>query len=194
VPLVSIGIGAAPAFVYVAVKYKRPKFLVPALAYLVVMISAVALVALGYALSVGIGIALILGSAGIASAHALAVRGDVAIERDFDSQVTAARDRLRRRTEARKLVAGHPELARELGIGRPDLHGGFDDGGLVDVNHSPMEVLAELPGVDAGIARRIVTTRTEIGGFSSVDEMSVTLDLPPAQLDAVSDRLLFLNA
>ena len=81
----------------------------------------------------------------------------------------------------------------ELGIGRPDLDGPFDDGGLVDVNHSPAEVLCELPGIDRGIADRIVSTRSELGGFTSLDEMSVTLDLPPAKLDAISDRLLFLR-
>ena len=87
----------------------------------------------------------------------------------------------------------NPMLAHELGIGRPDLVSRFDDGGLVDVNHSPLEVIAGLPGIDVKTAERIVMTRLQLGGFTSVDELSVTLDLPPTQLDGVSDRLLFLR-
>ncbi len=69
----------------------------------------------------------------------------------------------------------------------------FDDGGLVDVNHSPLEVIAGLPGIDVKTAEHIVMTRSQLGGFSSVAELSVTLDLPPAQLDGIADRLLFLK-
>jgi Helix-hairpin-helix motif len=194
VPLLSIGIGAAPAFVYVAVKYRRPRFFVPAAAYLLAMTLAVTLIAVAQALTIGIGVAMILGCAGVATAHTLAIRGDVAVECDNnESHVAAARERLRRRAEARRLAAGNPRLAHELGIGRPDLPAGFDDGGLVDVNHSPIAVLADLPGVDVRTAERIVMTRAEIGGFTSVEELSVTLDLAPTQLDGISDRLLFLR-
>jgi DNA uptake protein ComE-like DNA-binding protein len=195
VPLVSLGVGAAPAFVYVAVRYKRPRFFVPAAAYLCVMTLAVTLIALSHAVTIGVGVALVLGCAGVATAHALGVRSEVAVGRhENESEVAAARDRIRRRAEARRLVASNPRLAHELRIGRPDLQGSFDDGGLVDVNHAPVGVLADLPGVDPATAERIVATRGEIGGFTSTDEMSVTLDLPPAQLDGIADRLLFLGA
>jgi DNA uptake protein ComE-like DNA-binding protein len=195
VPLFSIGLGAAPAFFYVAVRYRRPQFFLPALAYLIVMILAVALIAYAQAVTIGTGVAMILACAGIATAHALAVRGEVAVECDHnESHVAAARERLRRRAEARRLAAGDPRLAHELGIGRPDLHTSYDDGGLVDVNHSPPEVIADLPGLDRRTAERIIVTRGEIGGFGSVEELSVTLDLPPHMLDGISDRLLFLRA
>jgi DNA uptake protein ComE-like DNA-binding protein len=194
VPLFTLGVGAAPAFVYVSVRYHRPRFLVPAAAYALAMTLAVTLIAVANGLTIGIGTALLLGCAGVATAHALAVRRDVAIEcDDNDAHVAAARERLRRRTEARKLAAGDPRLAHELGIGRPDLSTTFDDGGLVDVNHSPIAVFADLPGVDVRTAERIVATRSELGGFTSVDELSFALDLPPAQLDGVADRLLFLK-
>jgi hypothetical protein len=169
--------------------------MVPAVAYALATAAAVTLISLGNALTVGLGVALMLMCTGLATAHALAVRRDVAVGTDENDQhVNAAKQRLKRRTEARKLAMGDPRLAHELGIGRPDLDGPFDDGGLVDVNHSPAEVLCELPGIDRTIANRIVSVRSELGGFTSLDEMSVTLDLPPAQLDAISDRLLFLSA
>ena len=155
--------------------------------------AAVTLLTLAHLLTIGLGIALLLITMGTATAHALAVRGEVAVVvGDNDRHVSAAKERLRRRSEARKLATSDPVLAHELRIGRPDLGGDFDDGGLVDVNHSPSEVLEALPGVDRQIADRIVSARAELGGFTSLDELSVSLDLPPAQLDGIADRLLFL--
>jgi DNA uptake protein ComE-like DNA-binding protein len=54
-------------------------------------------------------------------------------------------------------------------------------------------VIARLPGIDVETAERIVVTRSQLGGFASVDELSVTLDLPPSQLDGIADRLLFIR-
>ena len=47
---------------------------------------------------------------------------------------------------ARELAQRDPQLAREARIGRG---GGFDEGGVVDVNHAPVEDIADLPGIDA---------------------------------------------
>ena len=49
---------------------------------------------------------------------------------------------MRLRREARRLQQDNPVLAQELKIGRPDLPRGYDDGGLVDVNHVPAAILA----------------------------------------------------
>jgi DNA uptake protein ComE-like DNA-binding protein len=54
-------------------------------------------------------------------------------------------------------------------------------------------VIADLPGIDVKTAERIVMTRSHLGGFASVDELSVTLDLSPTLLDGIADRLLFLR-
>jgi DNA uptake protein ComE-like DNA-binding protein len=194
VPLVTLGIGSAPAFVYLSVRYHRFRYMLPALAYAVSTGVAVTLIARAHALTIGIGVALLLTCMGTATAHALAVRRDVAVDIDDEMHVNAARQRLKRRARARKLAIDDPDLAHELGIGRPDLSGEFDDGGLVDVNHSPVEVLVTLQGIDQGIADRIASYRHELGGFTSLDELSVTLDLHPAQFDAIADRLLFLRA
>jgi hypothetical protein len=192
--MVTFGVGSGPAFFYLSLRYHRARFMLPAVAYALATGAAVTLIALGHALTIGLGVALLLLCMGVATAHALAIRRDVATRADENDHVNAAKQRLKRRTEARKLAMRDLRLAHELCIGRPDLGGPFDDGGLVDVNHSPAEVLCELLGIDRRIADRIVSTRSELGGFTSLDEMSVTLDLPPAQLDAISDRLLFLRA
>lgn len=194
VPLATFGIGSAPAFVYVSLRYHRMRFLLPALVYALATGTAVTLITLAHLLTIGIGVALLLVTTGVATAHALAIRGDVAVVvGDNDRHVSAAKERLRRRAEARKLATIDPKLAHELGIGRPDLPSDFDDGGLVDVNHAPSDVLAALPGMGRQVAEQIVRTRSELGGFASLDELSVTLDLHPEQLDVIEDRLLFLR-
>lgn len=194
VPLLTLGLGAAPAFVYIALRYHRPRYLVPAAAYALATTVAITLIALTQAFTVAVGVSLVICCTGVATAHTLAVRREVSVAgSDNDVQVAAARERLRRRAEARRLVRADPRLALELGIGRPDLTRQFDDGGLVDVNHAPARSLCDALGLDLGTAERIVRTRSELGGFASVDELSVTLDLHPAQLDSVADRLLFLR-
>jgi hypothetical protein len=105
--------------------------------------------------------------------------------------VSDAMKRIEARRRARRILAGNPGLGAELGIGRPDLPRNFDDGGLVDINHVPEPCLAELPGLDSALARRIVETRAEVGGFNSAEDMEVTLRLSPGRLDYLRDRLLF---
>jgi hypothetical protein len=104
--------------------------------------------------------------------------------------ISDAEARIRRRREALEIVRKNPVLATELRIGRPDLARSFDDGGLVDINHVPASVLAALPGMDAALAARIASTRAEVGGFSSVADVEVTLDLAPTALSAVKEVLI----
>jgi len=90
-------------------------------------------------------------------------------------------------------VTDHPQLAKELKIGRPDLHSDFDDGGLIDVNHVPEEYLTTLPGIDAVLAANIIEVRDSIGGFDSLDDMEVLLGLPPGRLDWARERTIFVR-
>jgi DNA uptake protein ComE-like DNA-binding protein len=53
-------------------------------------------------------------------------------------------------------------------------------------------VLTRLPGVDRALARRIVKTRSEIGGFSSLEDMGTVLDLPPDLVEDMRERAIFL--
>jgi len=107
--------------------------------------------------------------------------------------IDEAREEIERREHARKLLRTDPKLANELRIGRPDLERRFDDGGLVDVNHVDDETLQHLEGVDQSAIEKIVETRKGIGGFSSLADMLVTLDLSPDALSAVEDRLVFIT-
>jgi hypothetical protein len=70
--------------------------------------------------------------------------------------VAAALAARQRREQARAIAAGDPALARELCIGRPDLPRQFDNGGLVDVNHVPVQVLVERLGLSQEEAGRVV--------------------------------------
>lgn len=83
----------------------------------------------------------------------------------------AARER---RSEARRVVANDPMLARDLKIGRPDLPREYDDGGLVDLNNAPSSALVSACGLTEEAAGRIVAQRQSLpGGFSSIQEALV---------------------
>ena len=126
--------------------------------------------------------------------HALVVSGDAArrIRGSEDPAVEAAETRIERRAAGRHLLASKPALAREVGVGRPDIPGA-DDYGLVDVNHCPASTLTRLPGSGTDLAGRIVREREQAGGFSSAEDLGVLLDLPPAAVDEIRDTAIFLK-
>jgi DNA uptake protein ComE-like DNA-binding protein len=105
--------------------------------------------------------------------------------------LAAARERLHRRDEARKLAGANPDLARELRIGRPDLPREYDDGGLVDVNHAPVEAIAAALGLTAPESAAVAAARNKLGRFSSPEELSVYAQLPPDRVDALRDLIWF---
>lgn len=98
-----------------------------------------------------------------------------------------------RRAEARRLAATNPGLARDLRIGRPDLIRDYDDGGLVDVNAAPEEVLCDTAGLTKEQAVRIVGDRDLVGGFGSVDELVNRGLLDRLTAEAARDRMIFLR-
>ena len=96
-----------------------------------------------------------------------------------DPAVTRALAARQRRTEARELRAEDPALARELGIGRPDLDRGYDDGGLVDLNTAPAPVIAAVCGIGPEPAEGIVAARVARGGtWFNLGEVLVDVNLP----------------
>ncbi|WP_053615835.1 helix-hairpin-helix domain-containing protein [Nocardiopsis sp. NRRL B-16309] len=101
------------------------------------------------------------------------------------------RRRRRLRVEARRIAATDAGYARELGIGRPDLRGLFDDGGLVDVNTAPAHVLSCLPGIDGSTARRIVEHRSTYGRLVSAVEVSAVFGLDPRTLPELAEFTVF---
>ena len=104
-----------------------------------------------------------------------------------DPALQAARTAEERRAFARETARRDPQLARDAGIGRG---GGFDEAGVVDVNHAPVEDIADLPGIDAATARRIVAARAGVGGFSSLEDLGMTMDLPGDVVERLRGRVV----
>jgi Helix-hairpin-helix motif len=102
-----------------------------------------------------------------------------------------AEERLRERRKAQELARRNPSLAREMGIGRPDIPGAAD-AGLVDLNAASAAAMSKLPGIDDEIAARIVRARADTGGFSSLEDLGIALDLPGDVVEDLRDRAVFL--
>jgi hypothetical protein len=116
---------------------------------------------------------------------ALAIRP--AYERELTDPFRQERDAAERRLEARqraeRLARERPELAKEFHLERV---------GLVDVNNAPARELATLPGVDAGLAARIVSLRERINGFESLEDLGTVLDLDGDAVERLRDHTVFL--
>jgi hypothetical protein len=108
-----------------------------------------------------------------------------------DSRLDGARERLAQREKALKLAREDPQLALEAGVGRPDLPGAYD-GGLVDLNHAPVGVIACLPRFDKELAGRVVAARQQVGGFASLEDLGTVLDLPGDQVENLRHHVVFL--
>jgi hypothetical protein len=141
---------------------------------------------------VSVGTALVFLEMGVATAHAFALRPELMAGLTPQQVALAhANSRLRFRWMARRLFVADPALADELRIGRPDLPRRFDDGGLVDVNHAPVSALSATPGISGELAEQISLVRDGIGGFDSLDDLSLTLGLAPQSLDRAAEFLVF---
>ena len=198
IPAFTLGLGTCVAFGWAAVRLRSRLF-----AVLTGVSLAVAVIALilaggqkgangGSSTAGGLLFLLILGGL----IGTFAVRGRMVGKRRRGSgspALAAALARRERRRDARELLSRDPGLARELRIGRPDLHGTYDDGGLVDVNHVPPRVLATLPGMTPALAIQIAQARDTSSGFESPTEMSIYADLPDGLADELADHLLFLR-
>lgn len=200
-PLLTIGLLAGPVFGYAAVRLRSWILGVCGFGYLAASVTGIALAATSYNLTTfpsAAGAVTWFAIVPVVSCtHALLIRRRVFSPPTPYTAVDRARERLRRRKNARDLLRGDPELARELGVGRPDLRldsdfSSYDDGGLLDVNHVPAEFIATVLGFDRETADRITGAREFVGRFASAEELALQADLPYDLIDRVKDRLLFL--
>lgn len=106
--------------------------------------------------------------------------------------LAAAEDARRRRAEAAVLTQTDPQIARELGIGRPDLHSRYDDGGLIDINSAPLSVFVEHLHLSQDDAGEILDARAQLGRFAQVSDLLTLVHLDPAVFDRIRDRLILL--
>lgn len=197
-PLITLGLATWAVFLYAAIR-RRSWWLGGAAAAYAALLAVFLTTTSENAASVNEGISATAWLACMVGgcAHALAVRGRV-----FGTEPPAAGDRLREaerealrrrklREQAREVVARDPALARELGIGRPDLRRDYDDGGLVDVNHAPAAVLATLPGMTPELAAQAVELRGTRGPFVSADDLSLALGMPADWVTALADVTVY---
>ena len=140
----------------------------------------------------GAGLLIILGWVG-AFATALGIRPAYTSETasSFAREREAAERRLEERREGQRIAAEEPDLAIELGIGRPDKPGA-KHAGLVDVNNASLTALLKLPGIDDVLATRIVEVRAEINGFASVHDLGAMLDLDGNAIERLRERVVCL--
>jgi DNA uptake protein ComE-like DNA-binding protein len=138
------------------------------------------------------GVLIVLGWAGAVASSFSVGASKLRLEAGsgLDSAVADAEQRLRERDHARRLALERPEVAREMGVGRPDLPSSHH-AGLIDINNAPAAVLSTLPGVDAALAGKIVEARAETG-FSSVDDLGFALDLDGGLIDSLRRRVVCL--
>jgi len=99
---------------------------------------------------------------------------------------------LERRRFAGELIARDPDWARQVGIGRPHLARGYDDGGLVDPNEVPAGVLTRIPGVTPQHAALIVTEREHHGPYRTVEDLGRRRLFPSPVPPAVAEFLVIL--
>lgn len=196
--LVVLGVGFTTwaAFLYIGIRARRRAWLAWAAVYAVLVVVSGILDGQAHPSSTAASvaaIAMLIAWAG-GTAHAAAIRKDAGrrIRRpDSTAKLDAARQRIERRAEGRRLAASDRRLAREMGVGRPDLPGS-DDYGLVDVNHASQASLCRLPGITPEIAQRIANTRESVGFFESAEDLGISLDLPPRLVDEIREYTVFL--
>ncbi len=194
--LVILGFGLTTwaAFLYIGIRAQRRSWKAWAAVYGALLVLSIALGGSAHGSSAGssLGPALLMIAWLGGTAHAAAVKRDAARRtQPSGDRLEIARQRIERRAEGRRLAARDPRLAREVGIGRPDIPGS-DDFGLVDVNHASQDALSRLPGITPEIAQRIVETRERLGFFKSAEDVGISLDLSPNVVDDIRDYTVFL--
>jgi DNA uptake protein ComE-like DNA-binding protein len=190
------GITTWAAFLYIGIRAKHVSWIVWAAVYLAMMAASFVLDTSSAhpsnsAQGIAAGLVLLAWIGGGAHAFAVSTAAVKRMRSSQDPALVAARDRITLRSEGRHLLATQPELAREVGVGRPDVPGS-NDYGLIDVNHCSVAALVRLPGITDDMAKRIVDNRAGAGGFSSVEDVGMLLDLPPSTIDQMRDMALFV--
>jgi DNA uptake protein ComE-like DNA-binding protein len=192
---VPFGVTTWAAFLYIGIRARRARWLAWTAVYAVGLVVWILLDAPAHPDGTRLGLAAVFWvltwiGGGI---HAIVISNDAArrIEARNDPALDAARTRIERREQGRHLLATQPTLAKEAGIGRPDVPGA-DDYGLVDVNHASADALAQVPGVTRDLAHQIAAQRQQVGGFSSIEDLETCLNVAPGTIDQMRDTAIFV--
>lgn len=111
-----------------------------------------------------------------------------------DPALARALEAREKRAVARELARTDPMLAEDLHVGRPDLGHDFDDGGLIDINSAPADLMVAEFHLKPSDGESIVEVRERRGGFASVEEMLVMVELPVSAWNRIKDRGVTLSA
>jgi hypothetical protein len=193
VVVLSLGMLTFVPFVHAATRTRRPLMVLTAALY------TAAVVALFMSTKQDYFGGLLFGLLIVGGVHSVLIRPYVwpSLRRDAAAENMAAADPAvaavlasrNRRAEARALAAHDPRMARELGIGRPDLPGRrYDDGGLVDLNSAPGPAIAALCGIDLAVAQQVVEARTAGVPLLAVDDVFAVCDIPFPLWDRIRER------
>jgi DNA uptake protein ComE-like DNA-binding protein len=198
VPLCSLGMLSWAVIAYYAGRRRSIRLGVASAGYLVMEIAGLAMLRPEptnetIADDLAFGCLLVAAAGGAVHAVILHVTGSATAAADPAHEAVVAITRRVRREQARGIAYHHPAIARELGIGRPDIPGTFDDGGLVDLNAAPEHVLATVPGLDLRLARSISADRTLRGAYDSVDDLVSRAVLPGPLTEELRDTLLVIR-
>jgi hypothetical protein len=196
VPLGTLGFGTFAIILYAGLRLRSRLTVLSSLGYLGVISWAV--IDLNSEVPVDVALATcMLGGA----AHALYLSyrfsarlgADDTAHSESDLAMAAAQATIARRQRARRILEQDPILAAELRIGRPDLRGTYDDGGLIDLNHVPADTMVSALEMPPAVAAEIVEQRSARAGFFSADDLLIACtSLNPDRLDILRDRLVFM--
>jgi hypothetical protein len=192
--LIPFGWVTFAGFLFAGFRAKRPVWVAAGVVYLAITVATIFVTSLDEntnGVDDNAGYIVMFSAWGVGIVHAFLSRKPYLrrLELIDDPALEAARTSEERRAFARDLAQRNPELARAALLGRT---GGFDEGGIVDVNHAPVEDIADLPGIDAATARRIVAVREGVGGFSSLEDLGMTMDLPGDVVEKLRGRIVCL--
>jgi DNA uptake protein ComE-like DNA-binding protein len=179
-------------FGYAGIRARRPAWVVAGAIYLAITAATLFVTSLDQnetGADDNIGYIVMFSAWGIGIAHSFLSRKAYLrrLEIIDDPALQAARNAEERRAYAHQLAQRNPQLARDARIGQS---GGFDEGDVIDVNHAPVEDIADLPGISAETARQIVAVRTGVGGFSSLEDLGMTMDLPGDVVERLRGRVV----
>ena len=189
------GFATWATFAYIGLRTRQRRWVVAGAGYLAALLAAVVANAVGNDEDPTLGViaSVLMLTVWIGGmVHAQLVRDEVRARLSgWRSAAEEAHDRIDERRAAQALARTDPELARELGIGRPD-RADAQHRGVIDINNADVGAIASLPGIEPELARSIVRVRDELEGFSSLPDMDMVLDLPAVTIKSLGTRTVFL--
>jgi hypothetical protein len=179
---------------YVGVRTRRGALITSAVGYVALLAVSIALLNgdKHHSWEQGLGTVLLLVIWIGGFVHALCVRRSISeqLELQNSPSIANAAHEIARRNYGRELIRTKPALARQLGVGRPDLPNA-DSFGLIDVNHAGAAAIALLPGIDKDAADKVAAFCTAGGSFVSAEDLGLFLDLPFSCVDDLKDLTVF---